>query len=856
MEADQHNLVLKEEEEEKEEEAALQRRQYRRSDDNNNAIAAVVLSTNGNGNGNGMFGSFGSSDSSIESDTANGTGHESPSKDVGEDGRLLNSVYFDQHQGTEPTDGVFKMKNGSVTSSIFGMNSRDTDVHIKNLEVQKSLIEETNDQHGANFDDKGFSGSSLTLSKESHGDIKSKPINNEARLGGDFDIIEEPDQEETEFDVERVLEKQNTHDLYCPNCSSCITRRVILHRRKPKIRHARRKPKNNKSETDFHPELDSVRSNSGNLQVHESVNNQSSGSPAIAADANNSDPEPEIFRCLSCFSFFIPTGDGFKLFRHFGDSSITEDRRMQNLQKTPTTNKNWFSSIFSTDKKKTTVDQDHISSPCKPSKKGNQCNDNLAARNETQIDQNDIVSSIVSPPMGLVNNFGSASVEVGEEIANSSKQENEFIENTSYSVQEETDNVIEKSEIGHAAPDNDLVDAFQQFNSKSSSDTVLHQQRLHSEASVTDIIGESSSRPLQGGVIFPLSTTCEPLVPGQSLIEAGKNVNKAMPEEQPVQNDHVPLVQGTPQPTLFGKREPLDDSFVVCHETPKDAIFSSSRGTQILDKLKIGVGETAYAAVGNKIPGGDVIVTVETKSGAPAAPQMAQNVDGSLEATSLLLSGSHMYINEERGAEVTVDILKSIVYGGLIESITSLGVVSSAAGAGSATWNILALGLANLIGGLFIIGHNLIELKNDTSGSSNQTNEHKDRYQETLGRRENFLLHATVSILSFLIFGILPPVIYGFSFRKSDNRDLKLAAVGGASLLCIIVLAIGKAYTRRQPKHYISTLLYYVSIGIVASGASYIVGDLIAKLVEKVGLSESILAVPETIPMDLPWASH
>jgi len=31
------------------------------------------------------------------------------------------------------------------------------------------------------------------------------------------------------------------------------------------------------------------------------------------------------------------------------------------------------------------------------------------------------------------------------------------------------------------------------------------------------------------------------------------------------------------------------------------------------------------------------------------------------------------------------DILKSIVYGGLIESITSLAVVSSAAGAGAAT---------------------------------------------------------------------------------------------------------------------------------------------------------------------------
>lgn len=37
--------------------------------------------------------------------------------------------------------------------------------------------------------------------------------------------------------------------------------------------------------------------------------------------------------------------------------------------------------------------------------------------------------------------------------------------------------------------------------------------------------------------------------------------------------------------------------------------------------------------------------------------------------------------SEPRGLE----ILKSIVYGGLIESITSLGVVSSAAGGGAST---------------------------------------------------------------------------------------------------------------------------------------------------------------------------
>ncbi|KAJ9186946.1 hypothetical protein P3X46_002458 [Hevea brasiliensis] len=796
MEGNQHKLVLEEEEEEEEEEAALQSRQSRRS--NNNSIDAVVISSNGNGKG--IVGSCGSSnDSSIESEskTANGTGYESPIKDVGEDGRLHNnSVYFDQHHGTESIDGVFEMKSGSVASSISGTNCRDMDVHIKKVEVQKSLIKDINDQYGENFDDKGFSGSSLTPLEESHEEqnIKSKPINNETILEGDFDKTEETDQEETELDVETVLEKQNTHDLYCPNCSSCITRRVILRRRKPKIRNAPHKPKHNKSETDFHSELKSINTNSANFQVHDTVNNQSSGSPALAADANNRDREPEIFRCLSCFSFFIPTGDGFKLFRHFRESNITENENVLNVQKTTAINRNWFSSIFATDKKKMTIEQD-----------------NLAGRNETQANQNGLDSSNASLLLGLVNNVGSTSPEARKEIADSSKQEHRYVENTSKCVGEKSDNAAEKSDMGGDALDNDIVDDVQQFNSKSSSETVLYQHRLHSEASVPGITGEpaedASSGPLHGGVIFPPSSTCQSLVPGLSQMEIDKNVNRAKLEEQLVQIDIV---------------------------------------------------ETPFDAVGKKIPGGDVIVPVERRSGEPTASQMAQNVDGSTEVRSSLLSGTHTYMSEQGGAGVTVDILKSIVYGGLIESITSLSVVSSAAGAGSATWNILALGLANLIGGLFIIGHNLIDLKNDASGgSSNQINEqHEDRYQETLGRRENFLLHATVAILSFLTFGMLPPVVYGFSFRKSDNRDLKLAVVGGASLVCIILLAIGKAYTRRQPKRYISTILHFVLIVVMASGASYIVGDLIAKLVEKVGWSESSLVVPEMIPLEMPWASY
>lgn len=41
----------------------------------------------------------------------------------------------------------------------------------------------------------------------------------------------------------------------------------------------------------------------------------------------------------------------------------------------------------------------------------------------------------------------------------------------------------------------------------------------------------------------------------------------------------------------------------------------------------------------------------------------------------------------------------------------------------------------------------------------------QDRYQELLGRRANFLLHAVVAVLSFLIFGSVPLVVYGLLIR-------------------------------------------------------------------------------------------
>lgn len=147
-------------------------------------------------------------------------------------------------------------------------------------------------------------------------------------------------------------------------------------------------------------------------------------------------------------------------------------------------------------------------------------------------------------------------------------------------------------------------------------------------------------------------------------------------------------------------------------------------------------------------------------------------------------------------------------------------------------------------------------MKNDGAGgtSTRTKNKQEDRYEELLGRRENFWVHATLVFLSYIIFGLIPPVVYGFSFRESDNRDFKIAAVVGSSLACIFLLAIGKAHTDKPPnRSYIKTALYYVSIGFTTSGLSYVFGDLIKKLVEQLHLFDSSL---EPNSMKPGWASY
>ncbi|KAK7282466.1 hypothetical protein RIF29_11273 [Crotalaria pallida] len=262
------------------------------------------------------------------------------------------------------------------------------------------------------------------------------------------------------------------------------------------------------------------------------------------------------------------------------------------------------------------------------------------------------------------------------------------------------------------------------------------------------------------------------------------------------------------------------------------------------------------------------IAVVATGTGAliSSTPQTADNAP----VQSVIGTGSHtqIYIGRQprpdMGEPLKWEIVKSIVYGGLVESITSLGIVSSAAGSGAAPLNIVAMGLANLISGLFIIFHNLIELRNDQPrgvpqqtglGDPQQTGlgdpqqiNMQDRYQEQLGRRENFLLHIVVAILSFLIFGAIPILVYGLLINKNYYPEVKLAAVAVTSVVCIILLAIGEVYTKRPTKSYTTTLLQYVTLAIAASGVSYIAGGLLDHLLQKFNGPKSgfVLTMPSS----------
>lgn len=100
------------------------------------------------------------------------------------------------------------------------------------------------------------------------------------------------------------------------------------------------------------------------------------------------------------------------------------------------------------------------------------------------------------------------------------------------------------------------------------------------------------------------------------------------------------------------------------------------------------------------------------------------------------------------------------------------------------------------------------------------------------------MLHATIAILSFIITGLLPPVVYYFSFSKTHNKDYKVASVFGASLICIALLALAKAHVRNPRSSYLKSVMYYAITAVSVSGITYVVGNVVNQLIEKYGWSD------------------
>uniref|UniRef100_A0A0D3DN69 Membrane protein of ER body-like protein n=1 Tax=Brassica oleracea var. oleracea TaxID=109376 RepID=A0A0D3DN69_BRAOL len=207
-------------------------------------------------------------------------------------------------------------------------------------------------------------------------------------------------------------------------------------------------------------------------------------------------------------------------------------------------------------------------------------------------------------------------------------------------------------------------------------------------------------------------------------------------------------------------------------------------------------------------------------------------------AKILSILRQHIVVPVHNVLQTELDILKSIVYGGLIESITSFGVVSSAAASGTSTLNVMALGLANLLSGLFLIIYNLYGLVMSEPffphahiDNATDMKDKIDPYEQMLGNRNNVALHCIVVVVSFIFFGVIPPLFYGFSFKTTDNRYYEAAVFVAASLLCVITLSFGKAHAFKKDK--LKTVAVYTGIAIGASAFSCIASQHVRGLLEK-----------------------
>ncbi|XP_024995493.1 membrane protein of ER body-like protein isoform X2 [Cynara cardunculus var. scolymus] len=718
-------------------------------------------------------------------------------------------VYYDTDKGTG-LHGESSANGIDSTAHEKNHLQENTNVASHNQENGNGLYHVVNNQNAEHQNQNAehqkhdeFSDGNLQPSEISFDKSSPSYINIETE-SSDIEVIKDVENEITEFDVETVLKKQDTHDLYCPNCNSCITKRVILRKRKRRIPAPGEDAKRNKSETPIPSQVNVVSSNS------QAQNGSELSLDDVQPPASNEydhQIEPDVFRCLSCFSIFMPTGTGFKLFRMFGNKSDEENN--QRSQKQVGVKKHWFSSIFASDK----VDQSNNEGVVKSFDRENNVSSNL---DELNVLRQETSSRTTDATMHLEGKAAADHI-------------------PSSSLHDPNSQVLVKDQVQSAPSSTQESVTIEQVNAEESNNTNIGR------------IADTHDQLLTS---YHIDSNAKSDYPGMFVVmpPANNNSNNGEPTDDDIsslQHDGLRLVVPPNVGSLIIDNSQMNQELDVTVQmnTSAESTNTMSEERTVQNNVEIHLEQPLKDVLTDKqikveelkknesIEGKDTVITIDSKQLDPSSHQRSPGETG----TSAL---QHVESGSQQGDATTLtggrslEIVKSMVYGGLMESIASLSVVSSAAGANADTLNVLALGLANIFGGLFVISHDLWDLKAErTRGSS------EDRYQQLLGRRADFALHMVVCLLSYLVFGFLPPVVYGFSFRESNNRDLKLVMVAAASVICIMILAAGKAYV--QNKSYFKTIAYYVTFGFMVSGASYLFGDLIVKLLEKMGIFHS-----------------
>nr|PNR28953.1 hypothetical protein PHYPA_027645 [Physcomitrium patens] len=196
------------------------------------------------------------------------------------------------------------------------------------------------------------------------------------------------------------------------------------------------------------------------------------------------------------------------------------------------------------------------------------------------------------------------------------------------------------------------------------------------------------------------------------------------------------------------------------------------------------------------------------------------------DATSTLLAATRAA--EDAGMMVDSllqppQYLKSIVYGGLDVSLTSLGVIAAAAGGDAKTRNVLALGLAYFCFGFIAFFYKIQDLHSVS----------RTRFRESVGPR--FWVNGPLAMLSFLVFGPLPALAFGLSFRQSNGHDYKMAVTVVVSTVALALLGFGKVASKMTKLSYTRTVSTLIITGVVAAVVGFYSGYYISKLLESFG---------------------